>query len=692
MRVAGSSWLAVWLAWAVLLLLTGAWLYAAWRPDLGLSYMQWLDVRPSAVLIAALLVPMLGGIAAGSRIVIGLAGFAAMFGSWQADLLVIDRIQSLLDHDYYLICCYESPNLPLLASLGLAWLPLVLRVEAEACELLGRHASAEAMWLRGRWLALILGALLSFLIGEVAFGFAVEQHHASRGHDQWLFAIAPVLALSLFELMVRVPSREAPRFEPVASGDLPGWSAIVRPFADPVALQRGHAALRLARVIAGLFIASGLVGLWVVVDGVLDHRAWRLPWVLVSGFALIVLLITAAIPRPRPDPRRRPPEPSYGLPLRLRSLLGQLDRLRILVEHGRDGAVWELALALETELASLTDPERELLERRHAELEPLLAVLHASQSVFESLDDALRRALHAELLRFIACARGQAGEDPYREGKARAQLDRQHEATPDAALRVPSAWKLGGTALCLGLMAVAIERAPVVLVIAAPALGLLVRALALRHARRMFALAVPEDIAVQDSSPRYSVAFEQEAARVQLARRWALVISTAIAAGLCCVIAGALVRAGFDPWRWPWRWAGVRTMLSPGELLVSASVLVSALLVLAPLRDRLREWPAVAMVRRLHRLALVPRSSALIVEFVAQRLAWAEAPHAQAEALEHCAKLLCAATELNSLAAEDRECLLARLRAAIARGPALDRRQQRALELELATAERLLAS
>ena len=72
------------------------------------------------------------------------------------------------------------------------------------------------------------------------------------------------------------------------------------------------------------------------------------------------------------------------------------------------------------------------------------------------------------------------------------------------------------------------------------------------------------------------------------------------------------------------------------------------------------------------------------------KLCWIEQPYVQVEALERCAELLEAATELGSLSSEDRDRLVERLAAAIAQGPAFECRQRWAIAVELATAELLL--
>jgi hypothetical protein len=682
----GGSRRLTWLAWVSLLLLAGAWVYTARHPWVGFHerWSQWPELLGMAA--ALLLVPLIGvvpgtspGSSRGRRIAIGVAGFAAMLLLERADLLALGIVESQLPQREPSFCSYRPPLVPLLAYSVVGWLPVVLRAQAEACTLLGLRASAEAMWLRGRWLRLGFAVLRSVVLAEVVFFFGAKVCVATRFEELGLLAITPIIALLLFEQVIRRGRTVEPRYEAVPSTESTCWSAPTRPLADPVALRRGHVALRLARTIAVLGIVLGLLVLgFVFAAHVLDGRPWRLWWLLVGGLALLAMLGLGFAPRPQPDPRRRSPALSYGLSDRLRALLSELERLQALVEQGRDEAAWTLAYEIDTELASLTQQDRELLDRRHAELQRLRPALRVFARTFDSLDHASRRALHAEAIRFIACARSQNGEDPYRDSHGRPRRERLPDETLDAALRIPSSWILAGLLPCFGMVAVATALELAGLVIAVPAVILLLWVFAVVYARWMFAIAVP-DHATGAIVSNYSVTFEREAARVRSSRRSVLVIATAIAAGLWALMLAAFVGAGAE------------TLARSSELFVAASVFGAGLLGIRPLRDRLREWPAVAMVRRLHRAPTISRSNALIIELVAQRLTWARGGYLEVEALEHCGELLCAATELGRLSADDREALVERIGHAIACGSALDRRGRRALEIQLATAERLLA-
>jgi hypothetical protein len=654
----------VWLSWVAMLVVVGLCVQRIREPTFGIRELWPVYLRWSG-LAALLLAPLLGRVRAttpnrGSSLLIGAVGLVTLTLLWCADVTALGLAR---------VIGYSA----------FAWVPLVLRAQAEACWLLARRDS-DAMWLRQRRLGLGLGVLLSFVAAELLLFVAVRWQ---ASHVQELQLLGLMLAFLLFEAWTRISQPAEPRFEvPRWSDAISGrhWPALDQPLPDAVALQRGYDALRFGRASGGVVIASGAIVFGMIVVTAIERSLWHFPGLAVCLMVSFGAVAVVMAPRPRPDRRRQPPAPTHGLPLRLRSLLDQLEQLRTMIEQGLDDTAWELSLALEAELRSLTEVERELLERRRAQPESLVAALRAARPGLEVLGAGPRRALHAALIQFIACAEGRAGEHPYRHAGGDIHRDGSRDEAQDAALRIPTAWMVGMLGLGCGLGAVLIVF-PQSMVIAAAVIGMLARAVALAHARRMFELAVPKRHA--DNASRYSVAFERERARVSRGRRWASVIATIAAAGLYFTIVAVFVWAASEVWFRP---AG-RLRVADVDWLLALNLLAAVLLLVPWLRDRLRERPIVAMVRRLHRAPTVAGSAVVLTEWVAQRIAWAERPQVCIDALERCAALLCATTELGALSPGDRECLLGRLDHAIARGPALDRQSRRDLELDLVTAE-----
>jgi hypothetical protein len=520
---------------------------------------------------------------------------------------------------------------------------------------------------------------------------------------------------------------------------------------DPAALAQGHRLLRVARVLelpAWLCGALGLVMFCSEILGSIDEIASDLAdiverpnWLrlgllllwscsdvlgdideLVLGLALMLALAWLGWERMRAPSMQAPTPRDPRLPDEIHNLLGLVDGLIDTLERGQDRLfkldVTELGLALDT-----LGPEacRHLDERGadRARLRHGVCCFDPEAKLSTVLSAELRRALHYELLRFSAAARGRTCGDPYRARMSdgptllamvrEPALARTRRRCVGVLLLVVASWavvsrgmvalQLRASILCVPwagnphceFVPLELERelerfhaglahpdpftGGVVAVAVLPMFLLIAARVAREAAWHSFSAALPDGDELQ--SARDERVFVRARRRQRAARRlWRALVWLACSFGACVVL---LVASD-----WDWRFFTLT------EQIVVLELLTLGLVVIPTLIAKLERTCERRVLR--HRIRRAPGSAKLLTELFELRRGLEQAAPVRAELLEQLAAALEQADALGRLSTHDRDRVVARLRAAAARGPALDRRRRDQLALDVRICEASIGS
>jgi hypothetical protein len=389
------------------------------------------------------------------------------------------------------------------------------------------------------------------------------------------------------------------------------------------------------------------------------------------------------------------------VPGELHEVLGLIDGLIDRLEHGHDRAFGLDVVELGIALAGLGPSGCRYLEERGADPARLRHGVCSPAELVTELSVEHRRALHRELCRFAAAARGRPCGDPYRSrvvgaasllevlaGPALARTRRRITMVlatfgvvwVGAWLGI-AAWKNGFPAsYCspsrdprchvefgdLGYASmVALALVPVFLLGAA---------LGTRTAAwRSWAAALPDQEleALHAGSSKFVAMRRWLIRRGRLRRRLRL-------ASLVSVAAGMVVHVEPD-----WREFELGDVVLAAGLLALSLVVIPALATALEHRAELR-----AFGRRLARSR--PERQELLTDLFAIRSELADATPPRAEQFEQLAGLLANAAHPEALELGDRDRVVGRLHAAARRGSALRRDQRDELLLDVCTCESLL--
>lgn len=403
--------------------------------------------------------------------------------------------------------------------------------------------------------------------------------------------------------------------------------------------------------------------------------------------------------------------PSPRMPGEIHDLLALVDSLVDTLERGKDRLfnvdMFQLGVALER----LGPEAQRYLEERGADRARLCYGLGWSDTE-TSLSGDRRRAYHHELLRFAAAVRGRPCGDPYRSGMSdgpillavvrdpalartrrrcaallvsvaviwvvvsrsvaalqtrRSRLCNPWGDNPNCGFEIDFAAQLEMMRTTLPL--IDLELLSIFSAALAPMLLLVAAHVSRTASWRSFAAALPE--CECKSSERLDRPLARARRRERVMRGlWRTL------AWLASVFAFAVMIVAYD-------WNRCDFLLVERVILIE---LVTFAVVLMPtLIGKLEHRRELRRVQR--RMARAPRSAALLSELFELRSELEHAVPARGELLEQLATTLAQADALGRLSEQDRDRVVARLRAGAARGPALDRGQQAALLLDVCACE-----
>lgn len=469
---------------------------------------------------------------------------------------------------------------------------------------------------------------------------------------------------------------------------------------DPVALARGHRLLRAASrlVVPAWFV--GLLGLAAVLVWGLrrdEYESVGLGLALVIGLGCWLwadgeeLVVRSARPR------------GERLPDEVRELLATIDGPIEALEHGEDEAFEIEAVRLGRALERLRPGTRGYLEARGVDPDALRRGVCTRDPEDEAgLSPERRRALHHELVQFAAAIRGQSSGGPYRSqvgaglGLLAALRDPALARTRRILLVILSVLVIGWVMAWNSLAALAqgealrwcnptaepsckfavstgaVMHTIVDALVLVPMLLLGAAAAARAAAWRCFAVALPESPQASGDDAFLSVQRGRLARRRRAVR---VLLLLWLGAGLAVVL---------EPSDWHW------TSFERYEQLIIIALLTLCLVALPVLSRKLSRRGDQRRYRRRIARARAEQRGPLTDLFVLRR-ALADAAPARVELLEDLAYALADIESLGQLACEERDQLVARLRAAAERGPALSRAQRDRVLLDVEICERLIA-
>jgi hypothetical protein len=467
---------------------------------------------------------------------------------------------------------------------------------------------------------------------------------------------------------------------------------------DPAALVQGHRLLRAARLLAVpawifgllafvLFIGLELSGL----DGCLPAYEAEV-FGIVSMFALGLLWLL--------DQREplvvRVSARDEKLPSDLHHVLALIDGLLEALERGDDAAFEFEATELGVVLERLRPNDRRYLEERGADPAGLRHSVCSADPDAKSghrLSADRRRTLHHELVRFVAAARGRPCGDPYRSrigndggvlsalrDPALARTRRRYfglllllgigwgvmwnsiaPLTGAAPLQLCSPWSHDPS--CTMKNGVDLTAATIAFGLV-PMLLLAAAAAARAAAWRSFAAALPtesaSDVALDDPQGSPLPAMRRRRVRRRIAI-WTLT-GLVLSCGMVVVI---------HAYFW------LRHPLAPEECAMIVGLVTLGSVVIP------------ALVVKIDRQVQQLRGT---TELFKLRRALAVAAPVRAELLEQLAETLAEAESLGGLPGADRDRVVARLRAASSRGPALSRAERDRLVLDVCACETLISA
>lgn len=478
---------------------------------------------------------------------------------------------------------------------------------------------------------------------------------------------------------------------------------------DPAALAQGHRLLRAANGLELPAWVCGWLGLLTLCSSMMGSI-----WEFVLGWALMFSLAWLVWGEIRTPSMRATAARGPRLPGEIHDLLALLEGLIDTLERGQDRSVNRDVMEIGVILDDLGPEACRYLDERGADR----ARLRHGVSWFDSgISADQRRALHHELLRFGAAARGRACGDPYRARMSDGPtllavvrdpaLARTRRRCAGLLLSIVVIWgavsrglapMLGGLApLRIGSWRLcnpwgdnpnckfmhfepkaALEHfdpfmTSIYAVALVPMFLLVVAHVAREAAWQSWAAALP-------SADGLPVAPEGRpfvrARRCQRALPW---LRRKLAWLVCSFIAGILVVA-HDWWNWPGFTLNKQIVII--ELVTLALVVISALVAKF---ERDCECGRLA-----DRIGRAPSSAALLTELFDLRRELEHTAPVRAELLEQLAETLEQATALGRLSTQDRDRVVARLRAGAAGGPTVSREQRDLLSLDVRSCEALI--
>jgi hypothetical protein len=465
---------------------------------------------------------------------------------------------------------------------------------------------------------------------------------------------------------------------------------------DPAALAQGH---RLIRAMRGLRMPAWVFGLFALF--MVGAEALEDQTVAVGLGLLSMLAIGSLLASPRPVVPGPGAQANSRLPSELHEVLGLIDGLIDRLEHGHDRAFGLDAVELGIALDALGPSACRYLEERGTDPARLRHGVCTPAELATNLSVEHRRALHRELCRFVAAARGRPCGDPYRSrvvgmaslldalaGPTLARTRRRYGLVL-AAFGVAwigawlgiAAWVNGmPEGLCSALHDPRcfvnlgdLAFASMIALALVPTFSLGVALVTRVAAWRSWAAALPEQELDEPhgGSSNFVVMRQWLLRRARMQRRLRLA-SLILAAG--CVV------GYFEP---QWHEFELGDVVLAVGLLALSLVVSSALAMALGHRAELR-----AFGRRLARSQ--PERREMLTELFAARSELADATPPRTEQFEQLAELLTGVEQLDGLEAGDRDRVVRRLRMAARRGSALRRDQRDDLVLDVWACESLL--
>lgn len=469
---------------------------------------------------------------------------------------------------------------------------------------------------------------------------------------------------------------------------------------DPAALAQGH---RLSRAVRGLLMPAWVFGLLTLL--MLGAQSLEQQPASVALGLLLMFVIAGLFTKPRSLASTVGARVDSRVPGELHEVLAVSDGLIEQLERGQDWAFSLDLMDLGIALDRLRPSAYRYLEERGVDPARLRDGLCTSAEPVKKLSIEDRRALHRDLVQFVAAARGRPCGDPYRSRMIGAvalleamwdpALARTRRLYGAAVALVAAAWlgawlgiatwKHGvpldvcnpfarGTPCRLAFGLEDLAFAKLIALSLAPLFLLGLAALTRAAAWRSWAAALPEPQldSPSDESPIFAKHRRRLLRRTRV-QRW-LRLSSLVLAAACTVGYG-------DP-----NWATFEL----GAVLIAAGLIALTLVVIPALANAMAHRSELrALDRRLAKLG--PTRHELLTELCAARLDLAAATPPRAEQLEQLADTLARADQLGALELADRDRVVARLRTAASRGSALRREQRDRLVLDVQTCELLLA-
>lgn len=474
-----------------------------------------------------------------------------------------------------------------------------------------------------------------------------------------------------------------------------------------MALAQGHRLLRVANVLVLPAWLLGLLGL--LLFGMTELFRYRYEQVGI-GLAVVIGLGWFLWGGRKSLVARTSTRREDRVPGEILDLLAQIDGLIEALERGEDSA-FELGVDdLDITLRRLGPGARRYLDERGADPDSLrcgVCSVDLDAKLGAELPADRRRALHHQVVRFAAMVRGRPCGDPYRSridagpgllgGFWDPALARTRRRLVVFVTVLAIGWAvgwgyfaalLGGQPLelCNAFPAEATCRiafsleefveAGVIALALLPIVMLAAAAAARRAAWRSWAAALPE-------SELDAALLDRPGSPLPGSRRW-LSLRRRTARAITGLVASFSVAVTLC--RHDWGWCG----FTLGEQVILIELVALSLVVIAALVDELDRRGDSRRARRRLRRRRADQAHAVRDLFTLRRELADTAP-ARADLLEQLAETLADAKELGRLDAGDRDRVVARLRAAAARGAALGRRERDRLLLDLESCEVLLS-